>query len=413
MKRKITLFLITFVCTLLLGGGVTYWYVTKVTGELTEYVLPNTTVNDESVAGLTREQLKAHLRNEAKRLSQTKITVQVMDETYNLTWAQLGVLFQADELADEIFRLQTKGTLGEQFKRVKEESYSLARNLEPEIVPERITIAIEKQLPHVLTLPKNASVRRNGLKLTVVPSAVGYQLDQVDLHKQMVSAIKKGQAITIKAKLQSVQPKIKTTDLNHLTKATVLGEARTPFKSSKASTFNAKHGAKLLSDALIAPNEQFSFMKKVGLVTAEAGFVESRTFAAGKETTGIGGGVCQVSTTLYNAVLYADLEINSRSSHSRPVSYVPYGLDAAIANYGPDFRFTNSSGDYIYLVAFSTDTELIVRFYGKPHGKKIVLSSTVDEKSDTTLKASATKTVYKDGKLVKTEPLRKSVYRID
>lgn len=108
---------------------------------------------------------------------------------------------------------------------------------------------------------------------------------------------------------------------------------------------NIKIAAEDLDGTVIEPGEVFSFNKTVGRRSEEKGYEEAPIFVDGEKDTGIGGGVCQVSTTLYNAALEADLEIVERHRHSREVSYVPEGKDATVVYNSKDLKFKNTK-DY-------------------------------------------------------------------
>ena len=107
-------------------------------------------------------------------------------------------------------------------------------------------------------------------------------------------------------------------------------------------------GTSLLNNYLLPPGEVFSFNKTLGPITWERGFRFAPIISGGAIIPGIGGGLCQVASTLYNAVLNADLEVVERTPHSRPVGYVPRGKDATISTY-IDFKFRNDTEDFILL----------------------------------------------------------------
>ncbi|MGI6097920.1 MAG: VanW family protein [Dethiobacteria bacterium] len=109
-------------------------------------------------------------------------------------------------------------------------------------------------------------------------------------------------------------------------------------------------GAQLINNCILAPGEVFSFNRTIGPVTLERGFEMAPVIVGGQVVPGVGGGLCQVSSTLYNAVLMAGLEVVERYPHSRPVYYVPKGRDATVSTY-LDFKFRNSSDRFIMIKA--------------------------------------------------------------
>lgn len=130
-------------------------------------------------------------------------------------------------------------------------------------------------------------------------------------------------------------------------------------------TENIRLAAKALDGKLLAPGERFSFNKSVGGRTAKAGYKEALIIEGNKFTPGLGGGVCQVSSNLYNAVVLADLEILERHRHSLPVDYVPPGQDATVSFPILDFRFRNSTDAYLLIRSFVEGNTLTFQLYRK------------------------------------------------
>ena len=123
----------------------------------------------------------------------------------------------------------------------------------------------------------------------------------------------------------------------------LMGEYSTSYASSSAARkHNIELAASAVNGAVIGVGEEFSFNVTVGVRSRRRGYLPAPVIVSGKYTTGVGGGVCQVSTTLYNAVLRSGLEVVSVSRHSIPVSYVPRSMDAMVSG-ATDFRFKNNT----------------------------------------------------------------------
>ncbi|MCL2352712.1 MAG: VanW family protein [Firmicutes bacterium] len=123
----------------------------------------------------------------------------------------------------------------------------------------------------------------------------------------------------------------------------LIGSYETKFGlGAKARNANIALAAKAVDGAVVPPGETFSYNETLGPTTKANGFRRAQIFIKGKKEYGYGGGVCQVSSTLYNAVEEAGLEVIERHSHSLPVDYVPKGKDAATSYGGIDFKFVNS-----------------------------------------------------------------------
>lgn len=133
----------------------------------------------------------------------------------------------------------------------------------------------------------------------------------------------------------------------------------------EARMHNIQLAASKINNVIINPNETFSFNDALGKTNADAGYKESKIFIDGETVDGIGGGICQVSSTLYNVVLDSDLEVVERHPHSSKVLYVPTDRDAATSYNGVDLKFTNTTNTPLKIKTAVHDGNLevsLVRF---------------------------------------------------
>ena len=112
------------------------------------------------------------------------------------------------------------------------------------------------------------------------------------------------------------------------------------------------------------PGEEFSYNQSVGRRTTSAGFREAGAYSGGKVVNSVGGGICQVSSTLYNVVLRANLEVTDRSNHMFAVGYVPIGTDATVSWGAPDFKFKNNRTYPIKIVASTSKRNVYIKIMG-------------------------------------------------
>ncbi|OXM86335.1 VanW family protein [Paenibacillus rigui] len=136
-------------------------------------------------------------------------------------------------------------------------------------------------------------------------------------------------------------------------------------QNSEGRLHNVCSTAASIHDLLLAPGEVFDYAKYIAETEAKFGFREAPVILNGKLVPGIGGGICQVSSTLYNAVLRAGLDIVERRNHSLPVSYVPLGQDATFASGYINFRFRNSTPHYLLLRTSANENRLTVKLFGQ------------------------------------------------
>ncbi len=141
----------------------------------------------------------------------------------------------------------------------------------------------------------------------------------------------------------------------------LLGRYVTEFDSQKSARGkNIMIASKRIDGIVVNPGEEFSFNEAVGPTNKKNGFKEARIFVKGKESKGFGGGVCQVSSTLYNAVDAVGLEVTERHEHSKDVQYVPDGRDASTSYGGVDFKFVNNKDFPIIISSYVVDNKVIV-----------------------------------------------------
>lgn len=180
-------------------------------------------------------------------------------------------------------------------------------------------------------------------------------------------------ALLLSLPVVSIQPNITETDANRLGITTFLGEGRTNFAGSpKNRIFNIHRAIEEFQGVLIAPQEEFSFVERLGPVDGENGYLPELVIKRGETLPEFGGGICQVSTTLFRAALNTGQKITERRNHAYPVQYYkPYGMDATIYIPKPDFKFINNTPAHILIQVAVEEKELVFRFYGTPDGRSV------------------------------------------
>ncbi|RLQ96117.1 hypothetical protein D9X91_07430 [Falsibacillus albus] len=163
--------------------------------------------------------------------------------------------------------------------------------------------------------------------------------------------------------LRNVYPKVDSELLAHI-RTKQIGHYVTYFNSyNKERTNNISLAAKAIDNSVVFPGETFSFNKVVGKRTTSRGYMKAPVIVRGELSEGIGGGICQVSSTLFNAVDRAGVRIVERYSHSRRVPYVPPHRDATVSWNGPDFTFENPHNQPILIRANMSGGQLVIVIY--------------------------------------------------
>lgn len=234
---------------------------------------------------------------------------------------------------------------------------------------------------------------------------VGITFDKEELKKVLSENTEEGKVI--KFKLTTTMPKVKIQDITKNEYKDKLGTYTSNYiysDSNRAS--NVVLGASMLNGAVVMPGETFSFNARMGdCGLSSRGFKSAAVFKAGKVVQETGGGICQISSTLYIAALKANLQIVSRANHALPVGYVPVSLDATVYYPYTDFKFKNTRDYPIKIVATTTSSRyLTVSIYGTKEEKEYEIeldswiTSTIKPKvqteKDSTMAEGKTQVVY-------------------
>ncbi len=197
----------------------------------------------------------------------------------------------------------------------------------------------------------NATITLEGDKVVHQPAKVGRKLDVTATMKRLQEQLQEGKVETLELVInESAQPTITDKDLVSIT--SILGSFTTYFDGSNTSRAHNIHlASQKIHQTFIPAGGIFSFNQVVGERTAEAGYDDAPVFMGGRLVPGIGGGICQVSSTLFNTALLSGMDIVERDTHFAPVSYIPVGLDATVAWGYIDFQFKNPYSHPIYVIA--------------------------------------------------------------
>jgi len=269
-------------------------------------------------------------------------------------------------------------------------------------------------IPAVNTDPKNAILsEKNGKVTEFTLSKNGLALDVEKSLPDVESGILSGDK-TISLAVNITPPLISTETIENLGLVALIGEGESDFRGSPASRIaNIKLGAQKMNGSLIPPGQEFSFMNAIGDVDAKGGWQAALVIKDRRVTPEYGGGLCQVSTTMFRAAVYTGLPITERYPHSLPVAYYdPQGFDATVYSPHPDLRFMNDTPSNILVQTKIIGTKLYFEFYGTPDGRTVKLKGPVeyDKKPDGSLKATLERDIYKNGTLIKKDVFNSMYY---
>lgn len=327
------------------------------------------TLEGESLSGLTMLDAIAKYQKQLSNVaSATSITITARGKTYTLDSSSVQMSTNLQSTLSLAYSTGRTGSFDEryaQLQQLKSEGldFSLNRGWNEDTLRSKISqiaadVYVKGQDADVESFDPDTG------KFTFTSEVTGYELDSDDLYAQITQAVANGNVnANIEAKIIEVAPEHTVEYMKeHFGR---ISYAQTKTTSNSDRNRNIKLATAEFNGMRVEPGETVSFNKTTGERTEAKGYRAAGAYSGGFLVQEPGGGVCQVSTTLYNAVAKADLEVLERSPHSRVSDYVPIGLDAAVNWPSQDFKFKNTSDYPIFIVAEFADQKLTFKIYGK------------------------------------------------
>lgn len=278
--------------------------------------------------------------------------------------------------------------------------YSIQKISEAFLNTEILTKFLEDLSRTIDKDPENAKLQMEDGKVSVFAlSSNGIKLDKEKSLLLILDYFKNnGSADEIELAYDEIKPEITTDSIDNLGIKSLIGEGTSNFAGSpKNRIFNIRVASSRFNGALIKPGEEFSFVKILGEVDGEHGYLPELVIKRDKTEPEFGGGICQVSTTVFRAAIYSGLKITARAPHAYPVRYYnPQGMDATVYVPRPDLRFINNTPGYILIQTKMEGTRLIFDFFGTDDGRKInIIGPKITESNpDGSMKAAFTQEVF-------------------
>ncbi len=301
----------------------------------------------------------------------------------------------------------------EEFKAwVEKYGRSFTGKQEYRINQQKITSYLENIAKEIDTAPTDALLSVSNGKITEFSTAQrGRLLNIPESRVNIISALTQNAYSSAKTPngenaielvIDEIDPKLALDKINDLGINTLLGRGESNFTGSpNPRIHNIGVGAKIFNGVLLRPGQEFSFNQTLGAIDASSGYLPELVIKGGKVIPEYGGGLCQVSTTLFRAAVTSGLVILERHPHSIPVRYYnPQGFDAAIYPGVSDLKFKNDTPAYILIQSSISGSKLYFEIYGTSDGRKVAIDGPhqYDVKSNGAQKAVLTRTItYKDG----------------
>lgn len=338
-------------------------------------------IGDIAVGGMTEVQATEAVESYMESLADTQFTLTADDKSVTATAADLGVEWANPVIVKDAADVGRTGNLIERYKSKKDlEHENLVFDIAYTADKEKVKSFLETNTQDMNQEAVNYGLTRENGEFTITDGQNGVAVDVDKSADEIVAYIEDSwtqSEASLELAASVVEPQGTKEQLERVTD--VLGTFTTDFGTSSAGRAqNVRNGASKINGTVLYPGEQFSVYEAVNPFTAENGYELAGSYENGTTVQTYGGGICQVSTTLYNAVIRAELAIDERFCHSMIVSYVKPSMDAAIAGTYKDLKFTNKYDFPIYIEGYTSGMQITFTVYGeetRDAGREVIFES--------------------------------------
>lgn len=402
--RYIIIICISIIISILIFIGITVM-------RYEDVVYPKSYLYNINVSKLDNQELHETINSLEDKFLSSKINIKSNFNNFEIDTNKIILSLNGKELEDKIMNY---GKNNKTIQNIKSIIFSDTKNYRFDI--DFNEEALTKQIEDISTVVnvnyENAKIDINGDKINIKKEGNGVKLDAEKLKKSIYKQINtfddNKNILTVDIDFKIESPKIKTNDLKLVD--TKISEFYTNYSGSIGRRLNVENAANKIDDTILMPGEEFSYEKVVGPVTYDNGYKDAPVIVNGESSVGIGGGVCQVSSTMYNAQLKAGILPTERRNHSKAVAYVPRGLDATLASGIIDYKFKNPYEYPVVINTYTEDSKLYIEFWSNKEVNKNITYEPISFVSG----KSAQSYLYgydKDGKKVYEKFIDTSVYK--
>lgn len=399
LNKKLKYFLCTFFGLIFLFIVVFIFFITLLIYTNDGYIYRNVSINNTDVSGLTKSDATELLENKFK-LEDLKIHYK--DKIWKEKFSNLGFYYDIKKAVDDAYDIGRADTILNNTIDIIGLYIGSNQDVHMGYVKDndKLKSVIKRISEYIDSEPVQAAIDANRGKIKIKAGKDGKRVKQEELFKNIENTIStsSSNSIDVDIPIDTISPKFKYNQLKNINGMIAVYETRYPIKNISRS-HNIAVTANKLDKQLIMPNQEISFLKLLGDVTVAQGFSRATIIVNNKFVDGVGGGVCQVSTTLYNAVLESGLTVKERTHHSLPVHYVPLGRDATVAEGAPDLKYKNEYDFPVYIRMYASNGIMRTEVYGDTtRARNIKIYSRVYGKSAVTyaVENGKTKVISRD-----------------
>lgn len=434
MKKK--MIITTTILALLTMGIVPVRYVYATGNNWNDVIYPGVYIENIDVSGKQFAEAEKLINEKyGKILLSKKVKIHVNDKIYVLDYKKIEAKYNINNVVKEAFSYGKQGNVIEKYKLIKgdqkkEYKLSFAYNSKP------VDELVDKIEQEINRNPENAKISITNGNIMITPEINGVKLEKDKLKQAIVAQINgelSKENIKINAPIETVRPEVTQEKLSTIN-SPIASYSTSFFTSASNRINNIQLATNAINGTVLMPGESFSFNEIVGERTAERGYKSAGVIIGDKVESGLGGGICQVSSTLYNAMLKSGIKSSERRNHTLPLSYVPKGLDATVDWGNIDYKFKNTLNTPIYIEGYTQNKNVYFNIYANKELKKrsyematevSVLQSTIKYIDDANrlegdnlvtkhgsngYKVKVYRKTYENGKLINTELVSNDYY---
>ncbi|MCR4674580.1 MAG: VanW family protein, partial [Lachnospiraceae bacterium] len=360
--------------------------------ETKRHIIPDgITINGIDVSGMTKDEAVEAISTEVEKYQSAEITLKAGSNTLTCSGSDLQVDIESEAVVEKALYYGQTGNIIERFEANQNLNNGGTKDftVTPVVSSAVISAYLEENLSTLEKEAVNYGLTRENGEFQLVEGESGYTIDLDSASDEIATYVADewdGEDCTIKLSTVTVEPEGSAEALQTVTD--LMGSYTTDYSTSASGRkTNVANGASKINGTVLYPGEQISIAGKLNPITEDNGYAMAGAYENGQTVEAVGGGVCQISSTIYNAVIRAELQIDERYPHSMTVHYVDPSADAAIAGDYKDLKFTNDTEYPIYLEVTTNGSTITCNVYGndtREEGRTVDFVSEIIEQTDYT-----------------------------
>lgn len=346
--------------TLLISNNVKSWE---------NKVYPGVNVYGVDIGGLSKEEaLKSLNEKLLLNINDKTLVVTVGEQKLDLKYSDLNPIYDTEVIATESVKYGKDESLFSKNSKIKKgETYSVEGKISYD--EEKLKEFEDSVKTTVNVQAKDAQITIDGNGISITPEVSGYEINEEELHNKLVENINGDPTQDVNLTFELKESKAKVTEAELSKIDGVIGSYSTSYRDGgDGRVRNMQIAAETVNGVVLMPGEVFSYNDLIGDTTPDKGYEKANTYIGSEIVPDYGGGICQVSTTLYRAVMRANIRSTERMNHSLTVSYSDPGLDATVAYGVVDYKFENPYDFPIYISGYVGGGTVGFSVYGQQSG---------------------------------------------